>query len=172
MTLEYEFQTIGVSGSQESKPKFIGFHHVTWYVSNARQVASYYITRFGFEKLAFQGLETGSRNISSIVVSNGEIRFVFKSALRNPSTILDETEAKAAKEICDHVVVRLKTKITAFRKKQTNNTMLFSPSQFTNFLSYSDTVTASKMLLLKLKISKLYTQKLKKIMAKSYLLFQ
>lgn len=171
MTLEYEFQTIGVSGSQESKPKFIGFHHVTWYVSNARQVASYYITRFGFEKIAFQGLETGSRNISSIVVSNGEIKFVFKSALRNPSTILDETEAKAAKEICDHVVVRFKTKITAFKKK-TNNMMLFSPSQFTNFLSYSDTVTASKMLHLKLKISKLYTPELKKIMAKSYLLFQ
>ncbi len=61
-----------------------GYDHVTWYVGNAKQVASYYITRMGFREVAYRGLETGSRYIASHVVSNNRVTFVFTSPVRGP----------------------------------------------------------------------------------------
>nr|POF00973.1 4-hydroxyphenylpyruvate dioxygenase [Quercus suber] len=60
-----------------------GYDHVTWWVSNAKQVAQYYVTRMGFRPIAHQGLETGSRFIASHVVQNGRVRFVFTSPVRS-----------------------------------------------------------------------------------------
>ncbi|KAB5582741.1 4-hydroxyphenylpyruvate dioxygenase [Coniochaeta sp. 2T2.1] len=62
---------------------FNGYDHVTWWVGNAKQAATYYSTVFGFETLAYRGLETGSRYLASYVVGNGQIRFVFTSPLRS-----------------------------------------------------------------------------------------
>lgn len=64
-----------------------GYSHVTWYVGNAKQAASYYVTRMGFTHIAYRGLETGSRNIAAHVVGNGKIRFVFMSALRSEARV-------------------------------------------------------------------------------------
>lgn len=60
-----------------------GYDHITWWVGNAKQVAQYYITRFGFRPLAYRGLETGSRVVASHVVENGRVRFVFSSPIRS-----------------------------------------------------------------------------------------
>jgi 4-hydroxyphenylpyruvate dioxygenase len=60
------------------------FDHVEFWVGNAKQVASYYVARFGFTEIAYRGLETGSRYIASHVVEQGCIRFVFSSPLRGP----------------------------------------------------------------------------------------
>jgi 4-hydroxyphenylpyruvate dioxygenase len=60
--------------------KFLGFHHVTFYVGNAKQAASFYTSRLGFEYLAYKGLETGSRETVSHVVSSDRIIFEFKSS--------------------------------------------------------------------------------------------
>jgi len=57
--------------------QFFGFDHVVFWVGNAKQAASYYTTRFGFEYLAYKGLETGSRQVASHAVKNGKIVFVF-----------------------------------------------------------------------------------------------
>ncbi|KAL7276382.1 hypothetical protein RUND412_000619 [Rhizina undulata] len=62
-----------------------GYDHIHWYVGNAKQTASHYITRMGFRPIAYQGLETGSRATASHVVENGTVRFVFTSPLRSPS---------------------------------------------------------------------------------------
>ncbi|KAK5167104.1 uncharacterized protein LTR77_007834 [Saxophila tyrrhenica] len=62
-----------------------GYDHITWWVGNAKQVAQYYITRFGFRPLAYRGLETGSRTLTSHVVENGRVRFVFTSPIRPSS---------------------------------------------------------------------------------------
>lgn len=62
---------------------FYGFDHVRFWVSNAKQAAAYYTSRFGFEHVAFQGLETGSRDYATHVISNGDIRYAFTTAL-NP----------------------------------------------------------------------------------------
>ena len=63
---------------------FFGFDHVTFWVGNAKQAASYYCSRLGFEYVAYQGLETGNRDYATHVVKNGNICFAFRSPL-NPT---------------------------------------------------------------------------------------
>lgn len=46
--------------------------HVTFWVGNAKQAASFYTSRFGFEYFAYKGLETGERKIAHHVVKNHE----------------------------------------------------------------------------------------------------
>ncbi|XP_063624637.1 4-hydroxyphenylpyruvate dioxygenase-like [Cydia splendana] len=66
-------------GKKPENGKFLAFDHLTFWVSNAKQAASYYVTRFGFEPLAFKGLETGSRKLSSVAVRLNKIVFVLQS---------------------------------------------------------------------------------------------
>ena len=58
---------------------FSGFDHIQWYVGNARITAEYYVRAFGFERVAYRGLETGHRSSASHVVRRNEITFVFTS---------------------------------------------------------------------------------------------
>lgn len=70
-------------GEKPEVGKYLAFDHITFWVGNAKQAASYYNTRFGFETIGYAGLETGSREVVSHVVKQQEIVFVFQSAL-NP----------------------------------------------------------------------------------------
>lgn len=80
-----------------------GYDHVTWYVGNAKQAASYYVTRMGFEYVAYKGLETGSRSVVAHVIENSKhVRFVFMSALK--SKVEDPEEQKLVDEIHAHIV--------------------------------------------------------------------
>ncbi|KAH8037132.1 hypothetical protein HPB51_008814 [Rhipicephalus microplus] len=63
--------------------RFLAFDHVTFWVGNAKQAASFYCTKMGFEYLCYKGLETGSRKVVSHAVRQNKIIFVFASAL-NP----------------------------------------------------------------------------------------
>jgi len=67
-------------GPKPEGGKFLTFDHITFYVGNAKQSASYYSTRFGFEVFGYQGLETGNRDVSKYVVKQNKIFFVFVSA--------------------------------------------------------------------------------------------
>jgi 4-hydroxyphenylpyruvate dioxygenase len=60
--------------------KFFGFDHITFWVGNAKQAASFYTSRFGFEYYAYQGLETGQRQVVTHVVKKNEIIFAFASS--------------------------------------------------------------------------------------------
>ncbi|ANB13311.1 4-hydroxyphenylpyruvate dioxygenase [Sugiyamaella lignohabitans] len=94
--------TSSINPDSNENAKYQGYDHVTWYVSNAKQAASYYITRMGFSPIAYRGLETGSRCVASHVVQNSDnVRFVFMSALRARSE--DTEEQKIIKEIQDHI---------------------------------------------------------------------
>lgn len=64
-------------------PEYVGFDHITWYVGNAKQAASYYVTRMGFKQIAYRGPETGSRSVVSHVISNGQAIFVLTSPIRS-----------------------------------------------------------------------------------------
>lgn len=57
------------------------FDHLEFYVGNAKQAAGFYQTLFGFTNTAYRGLDTGSRKVASYVMEQGEIRFVFSTAL-------------------------------------------------------------------------------------------
>uniref|UniRef100_A0A4W6EL10 4-hydroxyphenylpyruvate dioxygenase n=1 Tax=Lates calcarifer TaxID=8187 RepID=A0A4W6EL10_LATCA len=50
-------------GEKPERGKFVKFHHVTFWVGNAKQAASFYCDKMGFEPLAYKGLETGSREV-------------------------------------------------------------------------------------------------------------
>lgn len=65
---------------QPEAGKFLSFDHLTFYVGNAKQAASYYTTRLGFEPLGYQGLETGERRFAKHAVRQNKIVFVFVSA--------------------------------------------------------------------------------------------
>jgi 4-hydroxyphenylpyruvate dioxygenase len=67
---------------QKPFPNYYGYHHITWWVGNAKQAAAYYVARMGFRPSAYAGLETGSRAVASHVVENGRVRFVFSSPIR------------------------------------------------------------------------------------------
>jgi len=58
-----------------------GTDYVEFYVGNAKQAAYYYQTAFGFQPLAYAGLETGLKDRTSYVLAQGKIRFVFTSSL-------------------------------------------------------------------------------------------
>jgi 4-hydroxyphenylpyruvate dioxygenase len=57
------------------------FDHLEFYVGNARQAAQFYSKFFGFTNIAYRGLETGSREVASYIMQQGDICFVFSAAL-------------------------------------------------------------------------------------------
>eukprot|EP01135_Chromosphaera_perkinsii_P009197 Nk52_evm32s1671 gene=Nk52_evmTU32s1671 len=81
-------------GAKPDIGKYLSFDHVTFWVGNAKQAASYYCTRFGFTPIAYRGLETGHRDVVTHVVKQNDIVFCFQSAL-NPNN----------KEMGDHLVM-------------------------------------------------------------------
>lgn len=94
------------SMSSASNPDFQGYDHVTWYVGNAKQAATYYVTRMGFNLVAYRGLETGSRSIASWVVSNGRATFVLTSPIREAgyrAEDIPEVEIRMIEEIHQHL---------------------------------------------------------------------
>ncbi|GAB1859810.1 4-hydroxyphenylpyruvate dioxygenase [Camponotus japonicus] len=66
-------------GPQPIGGKFLSFDHIRFWVGNAKQAASFYRCRLGFEPLGFRGLETGSRQVAAHVVKQNKIIFVFES---------------------------------------------------------------------------------------------
>ncbi|CAD0107884.1 unnamed protein product [Aureobasidium uvarum] len=91
--------------SQAEMSSYQGYDHVHWYVGNAKQAAAYYIARMGFEKIAYRGLETGSRGLASYVVRNGGVTFVLTSPLRGLSMLHDvpEDERELVREVHKHL---------------------------------------------------------------------
>lgn len=65
----------------------IGTDHVELYVGNAKQAAYYYQTAWGFQPLAYSGLETGNKEKVSYVLQQGKIRLVLTSPYRSTSPI-------------------------------------------------------------------------------------
>src|SRR3954447_2491964 len=55
--------------------------HVRFFVGNARQSAYFYRNAFGFDVVAYAGLETGVRHEAGYVLRQGEITFVLVSPL-------------------------------------------------------------------------------------------
>ncbi|MDY0343230.1 MAG: 4-hydroxyphenylpyruvate dioxygenase [Lentimicrobium sp.] len=66
-----------------------GTDYVEFYVGNAKQAAHYYQTAFGFQPLAYAGLETGLKDRTSYVLVQDKIRFVFTSSMLAEGKIAD-----------------------------------------------------------------------------------
>ncbi len=64
-----------------------GTDYVEFYVGNAKQAAHFYKTAFGFQSLAYRGLETGCRDRTSYVLQQGRIRLVLTTPFDPDSEI-------------------------------------------------------------------------------------
>jgi len=77
-------------GEKPDVGKYVSFDHMRFWVGNAKQAATYYCARFGFEPFAYKGLETGSRDIASHAVKQNKIIFVFESPYNPTGAITEE----------------------------------------------------------------------------------
>lgn len=73
-------------GAQDFLP-INGTDYVELYVGNAKQAAHYYKTAFGFQSLAYAGLETGVKDRESYVLVQDKIRLVLTSPLKSGTEI-------------------------------------------------------------------------------------
>ena len=86
-SVDYGFEKI-FDGAQDFLP-LLGTDFVEFYVGNAKQAAHFYKTAFGFQSLAYKGLETGSKDEVSYVLQQGKIKLVLTTPLNSKSPIND-----------------------------------------------------------------------------------
>jgi len=60
----------------------LGTDYIEFYVGNAKQAAYYYQTAWGFQPIAYSGLETGQKDQVSYVMQQGKIRLVLTAPLQ------------------------------------------------------------------------------------------
>ncbi|MBI1838230.1 MAG: 4-hydroxyphenylpyruvate dioxygenase [Flavobacteriia bacterium] len=65
----------------------LGTDFVEMYVGNAKQSAHYYKTAFGFQEVAYSGLETGDREKTSYVLKQDKIRLILTTPFNPDSEI-------------------------------------------------------------------------------------
>lgn len=73
-------------GAQDFLP-INGTDYIELYVGNCRQAAHYYQTAFGFQPLAYAGLQTGLKDRESYVLVQDKIRLVLTSPLQEGTDI-------------------------------------------------------------------------------------
>lgn len=86
-SVDYGLEKI-FNGAQDFLP-LLGIDFVEFYVGNAKQAAHFYKTAFGFQSLAYKGLETGSKDEVSYVLQQGKIKLVLTTPLNSKSPIND-----------------------------------------------------------------------------------
>ncbi len=69
-----------------------GTDYIEMYVGNAKQAAHFYKSAFGFQSLAYAGLETGLRDRESYVVVQDKIRIVLTSPLQSNTRIGEQLD--------------------------------------------------------------------------------
>ncbi|WP_010255704.1 4-hydroxyphenylpyruvate dioxygenase [Myroides injenensis] len=75
-------------GAKDFLP-LLGTDYVEFIVGNAKQAAHFYKTAFGFQSLAYAGLETGVRDRASYVLVQDKIRIVLTTPLTAESPLND-----------------------------------------------------------------------------------
>lgn len=76
--------------------------HIEFYVGNARQAAAFYRNVFGFQPVAYRGLETGSREITSFALRQNKINFVVTASLTPDGPVAEHVRlhGDGVKDIC------------------------------------------------------------------------
>ncbi len=78
--------------SKQTNEEFLpmnGTDYIELYVGNAKQAAVFYKTCFGFQSVAYAGLETGVRDRTSYVLRQGKITLVLTTPLTSNNPIAD-----------------------------------------------------------------------------------
>lgn len=83
-------QTLAPDHSLSGELDFLpinGTDYIELYVSNSKQAAHFYKTAFGFQDLAYAGLETGVKDRESYVLVQDKVRLVLTSPLKSGTQI-------------------------------------------------------------------------------------
>ncbi len=80
-------ETVKAPAKQTDYLPLNGTDYVEFYVGNAKQSAYYYAHAFGFQPLAYAGLETGSKDRASYVLRQGKITLVLTTSFDPESNI-------------------------------------------------------------------------------------
>lgn len=75
-----------IPGAEDFLP-ILGTDFVELYVGNAKQAAFYYQQAWGFQPIAYAGLETGRKESTSYVLQQGKIRLVLTSPMQQGGDI-------------------------------------------------------------------------------------
>ncbi len=85
--VNYQYGTEKIFDKAEDFLPIYGTDYVELYVGNAKQAAHYYKTAFGFQSLAYAGLETGAKDYTSYVLKQDKIRLVLTCPLKSNNLI-------------------------------------------------------------------------------------
>src|SRR2546426_2043154 len=66
-----------------------GTDYIEFYVGNAKQAAHFYKTAFGFQRLAYSGPETGTKDRFSYAIRQNKLTFVLTTPLRPNHSVAD-----------------------------------------------------------------------------------
>ena len=66
-----------------------GTDYVEFIVGNAKQAAYFYKSAFGFQSLAYSGMETGNKEFTSYVLVQDKIKLVFTTPMNKDSELND-----------------------------------------------------------------------------------
>ena len=96
-------------------PVLHGIDHLEWWVGNPRAFASLLTAGFGFAATAYAGPETGLRDRTSYVLSQGDVRFVVTGALDPGSPIAGHVRAHGdgVHDVATHRFQNFRTRTTA-----------------------------------------------------------
>jgi 4-hydroxyphenylpyruvate dioxygenase len=75
------------STPQQNPLRIKRIHHLEFWVGNAKQAAHFYRTAFGFNVAAYSGLETGNRETTSYLLSQGDVRLLLTTPMRDGGAI-------------------------------------------------------------------------------------
>jgi 4-hydroxyphenylpyruvate dioxygenase len=89
----YDYGLTKIFSDAEDFLPLLGTDYVELYVGNAKQAAYYYKTAFGFQSLAYAGLETGMTDFTSYVLVQDKIKLVLTTPMPNSGN----------KKIFDHI---------------------------------------------------------------------
>jgi 4-hydroxyphenylpyruvate dioxygenase len=80
-------------------------HHVELWVGNAKQAAYYYRNAMGFAEVAYAGLETGSREVTSYALRQGKATLVLSTPLTSSGPMQEHLRkhGDAVRDIAFHV---------------------------------------------------------------------
>jgi len=93
--IDFVLMQVAPSTAMDSSTDFLpinGTDYVEFFVGNAKQAAHFYRSAFGFQPVAYSGLETGNRERTSYVVQQDKIRFVLTSSLVADSEVSDHVK--------------------------------------------------------------------------------
>src|SRR5437868_8385779 len=83
-----------LSGAQSAVEEIAieGFDHIEFFVGNSLQACYYYHRGFGFDVVAYRGLETGSRDATSYALKQNNVNIVLTSGLSPDSPIAQHVQ--------------------------------------------------------------------------------